>query len=175
MRAFKPLAIGIGVTLVGTVLALGGCQESVEPAGEASGKTSAAPDAKSGLSLSEARLTLPAVGGRPGAVYFTLRNTGAVSVKAVAVHIEGATRAEMHETSGRTMKPLATLVVPPGATIAFAPGGRHVMVFGIAPSLVAGTSTEMTMSFANGETLAAPVAVRAPGDGDAHAMKMDMR
>ena len=51
--------------------ALGACRQSPEPEGQQQAERASAPDAKPGLSVSAARLVLPAVSGNPAAAYFT--------------------------------------------------------------------------------------------------------
>ena len=41
--------------------------------------------------------------------------------------VTGAARAEMHETTGESMAPLATLEIKPGETVELKPGGYHIM------------------------------------------------
>ena len=48
----------------------------------------------------------------------------------------------------------------------FAPGGRHVMVSDIGAKLSAGSKGEITLTFADGDKLSAPMAISAAG-GDA--------
>ncbi len=146
--------------LLGTALPLAGCHKAAQ--------RSAAPDAKPGLSLSDAVLALPAVKGNPGAAYFTLVNASAANATVAAVSVTGADKGEMHQTSGTSMAAVSSVVVKPGATLKFAPGGFHVMVFGIAPTLEAGGSSEITVTFADGDKVSAPLKLEAAG-----AMTMD--
>ena len=166
-RMVRKPPIALGAAALALVLSLAGCHEANAPGAEASASAEAdmaGPDAKPGMALSGARLTLPAVSGRPGAVYFTLANTGRSPVKLVAAYLEGAGKAEMHETVGGAMKPLPEVEVPAGGSVRFAPGGKHVMAFDLATSLKPGGSTELTLSFADGDKISAPVAVEAAGE-----------
>lgn len=141
-------------------LALTGCQEkAATPSGSSS---EANPDAKPGLTLTLGQLSLPAVKGNPGAAYFTLTN-GGDAVTLAAASVAGAAKAEMHETSGGSMTPIASLTIKAGEAVAFARGGKHVMVFGLDQSIVAGSKTEITLTFADGDKLSAPLEVVAPG------------
>lgn len=150
---------------LGAIGVLAACQKST-PA-------TAAPDAKPGSTLLDARLVLPAVKGNPGAAYFTLANTSANPTTVAAISIAGAEKAEMHQTSGNSMAAVKSIVVKPGASLKFAPGGYHVMVFGIAPTLVAGGQSEITVVFADGDKVSAPlkldpVGAMAMDHGDMH-------
>ena len=75
----------------------------------------------------------------------------------------------MHETmTGEhgmaTMVPLRDVDVPAGATVSFAPAGRHVMLFGLDPAVTVGREIRLDFTFGSGRTLSAPARVRAIGD-----------
>ena len=72
----------------------------------------------------------------------------------------------MHETVGSEMKPLGNLPVAAGAKVIFAPGGKHVMVFGLKPSVTAGGTTKIIVNFTGGTSLSAPLKVEAAGGSD---------
>ena len=148
----------VTLALASAALLLAGCSQ----------QTPTDPDAKPGLSISEARLVLPAVKGNPGAAYFELANSGDKPADLAAVYVTGSGGAEMHETAGGNMNRLDKVTVPAASNISFAPGGRHVMVFDLADTVAAGATTEMTLSFADGDKLSAPLKVEAAGAGAAH-------
>jgi len=127
--------------------------------------------------LSAGRLVLPAVTGNPGAAYFTLANQGNAPAVISTVAIDGAAQAEMHETTGTSMQPLPTVAIRAGGSAIFAPGGKHVMVFSLAPRLAPGTSTQITLTFSDGSKLSGPLKIEAAGAsasdmGDMAGMKM---
>jgi len=125
--------------------------------------------AQAGVAVTDARLVLPAVPGRPGAAYFTIANHSAQPATLTGIALDGAGQAEMHVTQGGAMEPLAQLALGSGETAQFAPGGRHVMVFDLAPKLVAGGTTGITFTFADGHTLTGRVRIEAAG-GDHEGM-----
>lgn len=153
----------LALTLPFLVLALAACQQSSQPAESEAAREAMAPETKPGLALSEGRLVLNAVKGNPGAAYFTLANNSDEPVILAAVHIDGAGRAEMHETSGGSMGALQPSALDPKASLSFAPGGKHVMVFELDPKLAPGASVEMTLTFADGDKLSAPLKVESAG------------
>ena len=138
---------------------LGACgQSNQQDKGQAAVET-AAPDAKPGLSISDARLVLPAVTGNPGAAYFSLANGGDKETELAAVHVDGAGSAEIHDMSGGAMNLAQGVTLAAGETVQFAPGGKHVMVFDLEDTVKAGGTTEMTLTFVDGDKLSAPLKV----------------
>jgi periplasmic copper chaperone A len=142
-------------------LALGGCdggaaERKADPAAQP------AADTPAGVTLSGARVQLPAVSGRPGAAYFTISQAAGGPRTITAVTVAMAGRSEMHETvkrgGGSAMKPLASVPLAGGETVTFAPGGRHVMLFDLDPKLRFEDDVELTVTFADG----AKARVRAP-------------
>lgn len=115
--------------------------------------------------ISEGRLVLSAVTGNPAAAYFTLTNGGTATTIA-SVAIDGADKSDMHETVGIEMKPLANVPVAAGDKVIFAPGGKHVMVFGLKPSVTAGSTAKITVTFTGGTSLSAPLKVESAGGSD---------
>ncbi len=99
---------------------------------------------------------LPAVAGRPASGYFTLHG-GATPTRLVSVSADRAIRTEMHRsmTAGgtMTMQPVRDLPLPAHGTIRFAPGGLHLMIFGLDPALRKGDATILTFTFADGSRL----------------------
>lgn len=153
--------------LTAAVLALAGCKAdntaekgaaTAAPSEQASG-----PDAKPGLAANAGVLILPAVKGRPGAAYFTVSNTSDKPASLAAVHIDGAVKTEVHETKGGSMQAVKVVPVAPGAVVKFERGGMHVMAFELDDKLAAGGTTEMTLSFADGDKLSIPLAIQATG------------
>lgn len=138
-------------------LALAACQQSKAPEAESS------PDAKPGITVDGGVLTLPVVKGNPGAAYFSIANGGGKPATLAAVTIAGADKAEMHETKGGSMEPLSSLEIKPGETVKFERGGKHVMAFGLGDAVKAGGTAEMTLTFADGDKVSAPLKVEAMG------------
>lgn len=119
------------------------------------------------LGASDASVRLPAVSGRPGAAYFTIKG-GSEATSLLSVSTPAAIRTELHEMKHEggmmTMIPLKDVAIPAGQAVAFAPGGKHVMLFDIAPTVRAGSSIPLRLAFANGKTVEVQAAVKAAGD-----------
>ena len=126
-------------------------------------------DAAAPLAVDRAWVRLPAVPGNPASAYFTVHG-GVRSVVLRGVATDAAARTEMHQsmvvdptTRAMTMAPLRSVAIPAQARIAFAPGGRHLMLFGLKPGVRPGSSVRLTLDFA-GTSIATDARVIAAGD-----------
>ena len=142
------------------VAALAGCHHKAPPP--------ASPhQAQAGIVVTGGRLVLPAVPGHPGVAYLTLVNQGNSPATITAVSVDGAGQAEMHETMGTTtdstMEPLRNLSIRAGGSAILGPGGKHIMVFDLAPRLVPHGTTPVTLVFSDVSKLNAPLAIEAAG------------
>lgn len=162
LSRLAPLALA----LAGAAM-LGACQGSAPEAPQPSEAASTAPETKPGLALSGGRLVLPAVSGNPAAAYFTLTNGSAKPVAIAAVAVSGASMVMLHETKDMgghsTMAEMAAPEVKPGENLVLAPGGKHVMIHDVPGEWKAGGTAELTLTFADGDKLSAPLAIEAPG------------
>ncbi|MES2339873.1 MAG: copper chaperone PCu(A)C [Pseudomonadota bacterium] len=118
--------------------------------------------------VENAWIRLPAVQGRPAAAYFTL-DAGQQAQTLLSIRTPAAVRAELHESMAghgnmMSMKPLGQVAVPADGTVAFAPAGKHVMLFDVNPALKAGGTTTLTLAFADGRTIEATAEVVGAGD-----------
>lgn len=169
MKPTRKIAATGALLLAATLAA---CGQSAKRNSEQASEQPATPNAKPGISVSEARLVLPVVAGNPGAVYFDLTNGGDKLAELAGAYVEASQRAEIHETMGGTMDVAAGTSLAPGETVKFEPGGKHVMVFGIADSVKASSSLEMTLTFSDGDKLSVPLKVETvtggAGEGKAH-------
>ncbi|KPL67620.1 hypothetical protein SZ64_05535 [Erythrobacter sp. SG61-1L] len=151
-------------------LGLAGCQQEAAEPTAASGQegAEAAPEAPAGIEISNGSLMLPAVKGNPGAVYFDLSNKGESDISIVGVYVDGADSAMMHQTMKtdgmNSMKDMSEVPVPKGGSVKFEPGGNHIMAMDLSDTLTPGTSTDVTLTFANGDKASFTAAVRAAGD-----------
>ncbi|MGI4732775.1 MAG: copper chaperone PCu(A)C [Janthinobacterium lividum] len=124
------------------------------------------------LYVDHAWVRLPAVAGQPAAAYFTVHG-GAAPATLIDVSSDVAIRSEMHETmtgtgsgaAGMTsMKPMPSVAIPARSTDRFAPAGRHVMLFGLDPSVKRGGAIALTFTFGNGERIQQTAPVLNAGD-----------
>jgi copper(I)-binding protein len=85
------------------------------------------------------------------AVYFTMTNSGKEADTLTGAETPAAASAELHETmtmGGMThMTPTKEVDVPAGATVSFAPNGRHLMLMGLKKPLHKGDAITVTLYF----------------------------
>jgi periplasmic copper chaperone A len=102
--------------------------------------------------------------GGTGAVYVTLRNTGATPDTLVGASSEAAEAVELHETirDGEVMRmrPVATLEVPAGGILEMKTGGLHIMLINLKRALRPGDRVPVTLTFAHAAALLLDVPVR---------------
>lgn len=123
-----------------------------------------------------ARSTPP--GAVNGVVYLTVASPSDDVLVGVSVPPAVAAAAAMHETMGgggaspmpnmpdmttpgaeMTMAPLDSVALAAGEAVAFEPGGRHIMLTGLAGQLAAGDHFPLTLVFSSGASLEVDVAV----------------
>jgi copper(I)-binding protein len=126
---------------------------------------------RSEVTISNGWIRLPAVAGQPAAGYFTIEASddhGAL----VRITSSRAGRIEMHKTrmsgSMAGMEKVERIEVKRGREIAFAPGGRHLMLFDVDPTLKAGDKADLIFHFERGTTASFDASVVGPGDGSPH-------
>jgi copper(I)-binding protein len=136
------------LALLAAVLVLAGCQPKA-------------------IYVSNGYVRLAAVPGRPAVAYFTLHG-GAADATLVDVTSEAAIRTELHESMQKgnmaSMKPLDHLALPAASKIVFAPGGKHVMLYDVNPSIVPGRTMPLVFTFADSERIQFDAPVIAAGD-----------
>lgn len=149
-------------------LALGVATLGLSACGGGASEEAAVPDAVPGLSVTQARMVLPAVAGNPAAIYFDLAYDGDRTPAVNRIVVDGAESSVMHEMGewdGKMqMMEMLPFVMKKGDTVKFEPGAKHVMVMGVSPELQPGGTTEATIVIAGGDKLSFPVKIQAAGD-----------
>jgi len=106
--------------------------------------------------------------------YLTIVNSAAADDRLIGVASPRAASAEVHEISmeGRVIRMRAVeggLIVSAGEAVTLAPGGLHLMFFGVTQPFAEGETIPVTLTFANAGDVAATLAVRRPTtSGDSH-------
>lgn len=107
----------------------------------------------------------PGAGAAAG--YLEIRNASTAPATLVGASAPPFYRVEMHESIIRedmaSMRRLDRVEIAPGARASFAPGGRHLMLFGRAPLPRAGDMVRMQLEFEGGAVLNIEVPVRGSG------------
>lgn len=137
-------AVFLGLAALAAALPLGACGGKPE------------------LYAEEGWVRLNAVPGRPAAAYFTLHG-GAKPATLISVASDVAITTEMHE-GGMAMRKVDTVTIPAGETVAFQPGGRHVMLYDINPGVKPGRILSLLLTFSDGTRLRQGARVIAAGD-----------
>ncbi len=106
-----------------------------------------------------ARATVP--GQDSGAVYLDITATSPDRLLSAAS--PDASAAMLHQTThmgGMSgMSDMDAMPIPAGATVAFAPGGAHIMLMGLPHGLKAGTRIRLDLTFAHAGTVHVSVPV----------------
>ncbi len=90
---------------------------------------------------------------QPGAAYFSIRNDGDADARLIGARpIDFAQVAELHthinDDGVMRMRALADgVIIPAGETVSLAPGGLHVMLFGLDAPLAEGSPVALTLVF----------------------------
>ncbi|MDB5455083.1 MAG: hypothetical protein JWP92_668 [Caulobacter sp.] len=108
--------------------------------------------------------TRPAAAGFNGVGYLTLANVGTKSIKLVTAESPAAKTVTLHQSrmagGVMSMAPVTGgLTVAPGASVAFAPGGYHLMLIGLKQSSAVGGKIPLTLVFEGGRRMAVELAV----------------
>ncbi len=125
----------------------------------------------------------PAPGGGNGAAYFTIVNPTESADRLISVQSTVASATELHETTEENgvmrMSPKPDgFEIPARSLVELKPGGKHVMLIGIAEGLAAGDELALSLTFENAGTMditipvmemtgsTMPMATMDHGDGD---------
>ncbi|MDO7842607.1 copper chaperone PCu(A)C [Sphingomonas immobilis] len=116
--------------------------------------------------IDDAYIRTAAAPGRPASGYFTLHG-GTAATTLISVHTEVAIKTEMHESMTHggmaMMKPIDHVALPADATVAFKPGGKHLMIFDLNPGMKVGKTITLVFTFSDGTRLEKEAVLIAPG------------
>jgi copper(I)-binding protein len=100
----------------------------------------------------------------PAAGYVTLTNKGATTLELVGASSPDYAEVDMHQTleshGMSEMRPVASLVLKPLATVRFAEGGYHLMLMHAKRQLHQHDRVEIVFRFSDGRTMPVPFEVR---------------
>ena len=102
----------------------------------------------------------------PSAGYFVVHG-GDAATQLRGVLTDYALKVEMHESISHdgmmTMKPVESVDIPAKGTVAFAPGGKHLMLWGVNDTAISRGKMTLTFLMANGDRLLVDAVIRKPG------------
>lgn len=114
--------------------------------------------------LMDAWVRLPAVAGRPAGGYFMAHGTLTADAL-VAVTSPKAERIELHSMTNENgvmkMRKEESFALPAKGTLTFAPGGAHLMLFGLSADVKPGGKVPLTFRFKSGATVTLDAEARA--------------
>lgn len=123
--------------------------------------------AGSNLVVAGAWIRQPPPGTDVAAVYLSLQNAGTRAEKLTGIECPIAGMAMMHETvesQGQSqMRELTSVSLAPGASMAFSPKGKHIMLHGLTHPLQVGERVPIVLVFAGGVRLHVTALVRPLG------------
>jgi copper(I)-binding protein len=103
-------------------------------------------------------------GSDVAAVYLSLSNTTLKPIIVIGVQSPMATHSMVHESSvsnGQSqMRMKDTIVIAPGKTVNFAPGGMHVMLSGLKGTMSVGQTVPLVLLLADGSKVAVAAVVK---------------
>lgn len=139
-----------------------------QPAPDAPSATPAPSAEASTISVSDAWAAPTPGGVDVSAGYLTIANPGGVDDQLIAVSSPRAARVEIHEMQDDNgvmrMRAVPALAVPAGGEVQLAPGGYHLMFFGVTQPFTEGEEIPVALSFQSGATVNVSLPVR-PGGG----------
>lgn len=158
----------MGLKQIGLALALSVSLATLSACSEEAAAPAAA--AESGIAITDPRMVLNAVTGRPAAIYFTVTNNTDRPVTIRGASVANADSAELHEymewDRQMIMGEMAPTPLQPGESLEFAPGGKHIMAMGVSDQLQAGGTTEVTLNLLGGGKESFTVPILAAGSID---------
>jgi len=111
--------------------------------------------------------TRQAPGSDVAAVYLSLSNTSLKPVIVIGVQSPLANHSMVHETAvvvGQSqMRMREKIVIAPGQTVNFAPGGTHIMLSGLKRGMSVGQSVPLVLLLADGGRLTVAAVVKPLG------------
>ena len=136
-----------------SVLGLAGCSSAAQPSSVAA------------LTVTDAWVRVTGGPAEPAAGYLTIVNHGTSDDALVSASSPLARSVMVHRTSMESggmmgMEPVVRLDCPIGGTVAFAPGGYHLMISGLTIQLKAGDRLELDLVFEHAGTIVVQADVR---------------
>lgn len=130
---------------------------------------------KHDIAVKDAKIVVTGAG--PGAGYMTLINKTDQADQLISAKSTSASKVMIHETVNEDgvlkMRHAKTFDVPASGMLVLKPGGRHLMLMGLASSVKPGTKVSLELRFRNAGTVKITVPVLSPVE--AYANEPDAR
>lgn len=147
----KTSRVFLALFLIGSTL--WGCSEPQEPNADTK---------RPQLTVSDSWMRQPIAGRDMSSAYVTIENSGTADDALISARSDMAARIEIHTTKMEngiaSMKKMETAPVPMKQGLVMAPGGAHLMLFGLKKDFQAGEEIYMSLAF---ET-SAPITIKIP-------------
>lgn len=160
------------------ILLLAGCSRQAEPAEPGSASAASAPGTGSGdaapaggtasagtIAITAATLRPPPGGRDVTAAYLVVTSTGGAD-RLIGARSPEAASIELHTHTHAggmmRMEEVNAVDIPAGATVAFEPGGLHLMLFGVTAAASGAGPVPVTLRFETAGEITVPFAVRQP-------------
>lgn len=119
------------------------------------------------LYVDQAWVKLNANPEAPAAGYFVVHG-GAEAVDLRGVITDRALRVELHESAAGNggmieMKPIEKAAIPAKTPVSFAPGGKHLMLWGVNKEAIGQGKLPLTFLFSNGDRIIVDAVIRKAG------------
>ena len=91
------------------------------------------------------------------AAYFSIQNSSDTTQILIGASADFATKAEIHNhimvNDMMRMEQQSEVIINPGQSVQFAPGGLHIMLFGLKQPLIEGQSVAISLQTKDGESI----------------------
>jgi copper(I)-binding protein len=109
------------------------------------------------VTVTDATVRLLPPGVPNTAAYFSIRNSSDISRTLIGASADFATKAEIHNhvlmNDMMSMQQQSEVVLKPGESVQFSPGGLHIMLFGLKQPLREGQSVSFSLQTKEGESI----------------------
>jgi copper(I)-binding protein len=109
------------------------------------------------VTVTDATVRLLPPGVPNTAAYFSIRNSSDISRTLIGASADFATKAEIHNhvlmNDMMSMQQQSEVVLQPGESLQFSPGGLHIMLFGLKQPLREGQSVSFSLQTKEGESI----------------------
>jgi copper(I)-binding protein len=149
-----------------SALGVGACGDDDDPSSDGGADDDGQSVDGENVQVSDAWARSSPAGVTDGAAYMTLESAVDDQLVGASVPTDVAAAVQLHETvagdegAAITMQHVSVVELPANETVAFEPGGLHMMLLDIAGPLESGSSFELTLTFATAEPETVTVDIR---------------